>query len=84
MHNLFWKIRKTILVLNISSLLVSRLSVIVHSQVARVSKSAHSDYGAVQAPKDRGESYSLACGKLIPVKEVDSVSVYISQPVPCR
>lgn len=39
----------------------------------------------VQAgPKDRGESYSLACGKLIPVKEVDRVSVYISQPVPCR
>lgn len=28
--------------------------------------------------------YSLAWGNVIPVNEVDSVSVYISQPVPCR
>lgn len=29
-------------------------------------------------------SYSLACGKVMPVNEGDKVSVYISHPVPCR
>lgn len=28
------------------------------------------------------DSYSLACGKVMPVKEGESVSVYISHPVP--
>lgn len=29
-------------------------------------------------------SYSLACGKVMPVNEGDKVSVYISHPVPWR
>ncbi len=29
-------------------------------------------------------TYSEACEKVMPVKVGDSVSVYISQPVPCR
>lgn len=29
-------------------------------------------------------TYSLAWGNVIPVKDGERVSVYISQPVPCR